>query len=429
MLTSRHPLPATGRAMRHRNFRLYFAGELVSITGSWIQFTAQAWLVVTLVGNASAAFYLGLLGATQVLPILVLGLFGGIIADVLPKRGTVIATQTIFGLLALTMGLLVYLGAVQVWHVFVIGFALGVVQAVDIPTRQAFVVEMVGPDDVGNAITLNSAAFNVARIVGPSIGGLLTAGVGLSLCFFLNAASFAAVVASLLAIRESELLTGARPTMPRSVREVGFQLIEGLRYVRRTPVVFLAIGAGGLASTFGMNFNVMVPAMAAGVLNVGPAGFGFFNASIGLGAVLVAIPVASLGRPTLRLLIAGIIVLGLSLAVFAASTSFAMAAVAIGVAGGAGLVLAVTANSLIQLAPPAALRGRVMSVYTTAFIGATPVGNSMIAVTAALSGTRVAVLFAASATLLVGLGAAAVVLAGRVRQPDSDANADEVRTD
>jgi MFS family permease len=158
MIAGRPPLSSAGRAFRHRNFRLYFGGELVSITGSWIQFTAQAWLVVTLVGNASAAFYLGLLGAVQVLPVLVLGMFGGIIADVLPKRRTVVVTQTAAGLLALGMGLLVLLGVAQVWHVFVVACALGLVNAVDIPTRQSFVVDLVGPEDVGNAITLNSAA-------------------------------------------------------------------------------------------------------------------------------------------------------------------------------------------------------------------------------------------------------------------------------
>jgi MFS family permease len=417
MIAGRPPLSAAGRALRHRNFRLFFGGELVSITGSWIQYTAQAWLVVTLVGNASAAFYLGLLGAAQVLPVLVLGLFGGIIADVLPKRRTVIATQTAAGLLALAMGLLVYLGVAQVWHVFVVGFALGIVNAVDIPTRQAFVVDMVGPEDVGNAITLNSAAFNVARIVGPSVGGLLIAAVGMSLCFLLNALSFAAVVVSLLAMRDSELLAGDRLPMPKSVREVRAHLAEGLSYVRRTPVVLLAIGAGGLAATFGMNFAVVVPAMAAGVLNVGPTGFGFLNAAIGVGAVLVAFPVAAISRPTPRLLIGGIIVLGVSLAGLSISTSFPMAMVTIAIAGAAGLVLAVTANSLVQMAPPAPLRGRVMSVFTTAFIGSTPVGNTLIGVAAELSSTRVAVLLAGSMTLLIGVIAAGVVLAGRV--PDA----------
>ena len=414
MIAGRPPFSAAGRALRHRNFRLFFGGELVSITGSWIQYTAQAWLVVTLVGNASAAFYLGLLGAVQVLPVLVLGLFGGIVADVLPKRRTIIATQTAAGLMALVMGLLVYLGVAQVWHVFVVGFALGLVNAVDIPTRQAFVVDMVGAEDVGNAITLNSAAFNVARIAGPSVGGLLIAAVGMSLCFLLNALSFAAVVVSLLAMRDSELLAGERLAMPRNVGEVGAHLAEGLSYVRRTPAVLLAIGAGGLASTFGMNFGVVVPAMAAGVLNVGPTGFGFLNAAIGVGAVAIAFPVASLGRPTVRVLIGGIIALGISLAAFAVSTSFPMAMVTIAIAGAAGLVLAVTANSLVQMAPPAPLRGRVMSVFTMAFIGSTPVGNMLIGVSAELSGTRVAVLLAGTLTLLVGLVAAAVVFAGRV---------------
>lgn len=414
MIAGRPPLPAAGRALRHRNFRLFFGGQLISITGSWVQSTAQAWLVVTLVGNLSAAFYLGLLGAVQFLPVLVLGLFGGIVADVLPKRRTVIVTQTVAGLLALILGLLVQLGVVQVWHVFVVGFALGIVNAVDMPARQAFVVEIVGAEDVGNAITLNSAAFNVARIVGPSVGGLLIATVGMSLCFVLNAVSFAAVVIALMAMRDSELLLGDRLAMPKSIGEVRDDLAEALRYVHRTPVVLLAISAGGLAATFGMNFNVVVPAMAAGVLNVGPIGFGFLNAAIGAGAVLVAFPVASLGRPMVRLLIGGIIVLGLSLAGFAVSTSFPMAMATISIAGAAGLVLAVTANSLVQMTAPAPLRGRVMSIFTTVFIGSTPVGNFLTGVTAALSGTRVAVFLAGFLTLLVGLIAAVAVLAGRV---------------
>ena len=309
MTAERLPIPAAGRAFRHRNFRLFFGGELISITGSWVQTTAQAWLLVTLVGNLSAAFYLGLLGAVQFLPVLVLGLFGGIIADVLPKRRTIIVTQTAAGSLALVMGLLVQFGIAQVWHVLVLGFALGVVNAVDMPARQAFVVEMVGAEDVGNAITLNSAAFNVARIVGPSVGGLLIATVGMSLCFLLNAVSFAAVVISLMAMRDSELLLGNRLAMPKGVGEVRDYLTEAMRYVRGSPVVLLAIGAGGLAATFGMNFNVVVPAMAAGVLNVGPIGFGFLNAAIGAGAVLVAFPVAALGRPMVRLLIGGIVAL------------------------------------------------------------------------------------------------------------------------
>jgi MFS family permease len=209
--------------------------------------------------------------------------------------------------------------------------------------------------------------------------------------------------------------------MPKGVGEVRDYLTEAMRYVRGSPVVLLAIGAGGLAATFGMNFNVIVPAMAAGVLNVGPAGFGFLNAAIGVGAVLVAFPVAARGRPTIRLLIGGIVVLGVSLAGFAISNSFPMAMATIAVAGAAGLVLAVTANSLVQVASPAPLRGRVMSIYTTVFIGSTPVGSFLTGATAALAGTRAAVFLTGCLTLLVGLIAAVAVLAGRVgdgRVPD-----------
>lgn len=414
MTAERLPIPAAGRAFRHRNFRLFFGGELISITGSWVQTTAQAWLLVTLVGNVSAAFYLGLLGVFQFLPVLVLGLFGGIIADVLPKRRTLMVTQVAAGSLALVMGLLVQFGIAQVWHVLVLGFALGVVNAVEMPARQAFVVEVVGPEDVGNAITLNSASFNVARIVGPAMGGLLIATVGMSVCFLLNALSFGAVLIALMAIRDSELLLGNRLAMPKGVGEVRDYLTEAMRFVRGSPVVLLAIGAGGLAATFGMNFNVTVPAMAAGVLNVGPTGFGFLNAAIGVGAVLIAFPVAARGRPTIRLLIGGIVVLGISLAGFAISNSFPMAMATIAVAGAAGLVLAVTANSLVQVASPAPLRGRVMSIYTTVFIGSTPVGSFLTGATAALAGTRAAVFLTGSLTLFVGLIAAVAVLAGRV---------------
>ena len=425
MSPGRNRLAVAGRALQHRNFRLFFAGELISITGSWVQGTAQAWLIVTLVGNANAALYLGLLGTIQVIPILVMGMFGGIIADVLPKRRTLIATQTAAGLLALLMAALVGFNVVQVWHVFAVSFALGIVSAVGMPAFQAFVVEMVGPEDVGNAITLHSAAFNIARIVGPSVGGLLIAAVGMSLCFVINAVSFVAVVVALLAMRESELLLGNRLAMPHGIGEVRDQLVEGLRYVRRTPVVLLAIAAGGLAATFGMNFNVTVPAMAAGPLNVGPTGYGFLNAAIGIGAVIVAVPVASLRRPTVRALVGGIVVLGIALAGFAVSTSFPMAMVTILIAGAAGLVLAVTASSLVQMTVPAPLRGRVMSVYTTVFMGSSPAGNTLTGVAATLAGTRAAVFLTGAVTLLVGLTAAVVVLAGRVPHDEQDGpNAD-----
>jgi MFS family permease len=275
-----------------------------------MQTLAQGWLLGTLVGWNQAVVYIGLLGAVQFLPVLVLGLFGGIIADIWPKRITLIGTQTAAGLLALALGGLVYFHVVAVWHVFVLAFLLGLVNAVDMPSRQSFVVEMVGGDDVVNAIALNSAVFNGARVIGPAIGGVLIAVLGTSFCFILNGLSYGAVVIGLLAMRDSELRPADRLAMPRNLAAIRENLGEGLRYVSRTPVVLLAISVIGFVSTFGMNFNVILPVMAATVLNVGPNGFGYLYASMGAGALVAAVSVAMLERPRLRILIGGGMVLG-----------------------------------------------------------------------------------------------------------------------
>src|ERR1035437_10144188 len=279
---------ATGRALKHRNFRLFFFGQLVSVSGTWMQTLAQGWLLGTLVGWDQAVVYIGLLGAVQFLPVLVFGLFGGIIADIWPKRRTVIATQVAAGLLALTLGGLDYFHVVAVWHIFVLAFLLGIVNAVDMPTRQSFVVEMVGRDDVANAVALNSAVFNGARIVGPAIAGILIAVLGTALCFVLNGLSYGAVVISLLAMRDGDLMPADRLAVPRSLAAIRENLGEGLRYVWHTPVVLLAITVIGFVSMFGMNFNVVLPVMAARVLNVGSNGYGLLFASMGAGALIAA---------------------------------------------------------------------------------------------------------------------------------------------
>ena len=218
-----------GRAMRRRNFRLFFFGQLISVTGTWMQSTAQAWLVLTLVGTRDAPFYLGLLGVSQFLPVLILGLFGGMIADLWPKRRTVIGTQIAAGILAAILAVLVQFDLVEIWHIFALGLCLGIVNAVDMPTRQSFVVEMVGQEDVANAVGLNSAVFNAARIVGPAVAGILIAVLGTALCFYLNAVSYIAVVAGLLMMRESELMPAARLAMPRTVGRRRIQSRRGPR--------------------------------------------------------------------------------------------------------------------------------------------------------------------------------------------------------
>jgi MFS family permease len=405
---------AAGRALRHRNFRLFFVGMLISVTGTWMQTLAQGWLLIGLVGKSQAIVYLGLLGVVQFVPVLALGLFGGIIADVWPKRFTVIGTQTAAGILALTLGGLDFFHVVAVWHVFVLAFLLGLVNAVDMPTRQSFVVEMVGGDDVANAVALNSAVFNGARIIGPAIAGILIGVLGTALCFILNGLSYGAVVISLMAMRDSELMPAARLAVPRTLGAVGSNLAEGLRYVRHTPVVLLAILVIGFVSGFGMNFNVVLPVMAANVLNVGSEGFGLLYTAMGAGALIAALAVASLSRPRVRVLLGGGMVLGLAELLLASTASFPVAMVAVFFCGVGAIATAASANSLVQISVPGPLRGRVMSVYTTIFVGSSPLGNGLTGGVGGVLGTPAALVVNGSVVIAAELLAAVAVLRGHV---------------
>jgi MFS family permease len=406
---------ATGRALKHRNFRLFFFGQLISVTGTWMQTLAQAWLLMTLVGKNQAIVLLGLLGVAQFVPVLVLGLFGGIIADIWPKRRTVIATQIAAGLLALTLGGLDYFHVVAVWHIFVLAFLLGIVNAVDMPTRQSFVVEMVGRDDIANAVALNSAVFSGGRIVGPAIAGILIGILGTALCFVLNGLSYGAVVISLLVMRDSELMPAARLAMPRSIAAIRSDLGEGLRYVWNTPVVLLAIGVIGFVSTFGMNFNVVLPVIAAQVLNVGATGYGLLWASMGAGALIAALAVATLARPRLRVLVGGGMVLGAAELVLASTTAFPIALAAVLVCGAAAIATTASANSLVQITVPGPLRGRVMSVYTTVFVGSSPIGNGLTGGVGGLWGTPAALVMNGAICFGAQAVAGVAVLRGHIR--------------
>jgi MFS family permease len=406
---------ATGRALKHRNFRFFFFGQLISVSGTWMQTLAQAWLLGTLVGWDQAIVYIGLLGVTQFVPVLVLGLFGGIIADIWPKRRTVIATQIAAGLLALTLGGLDFFHVVAVWHIFVLAFLLGLVNAVDMPARQSFVVEMVGRDDVANAIALNSAVFNSARIVGPAIAGVLIGVLGTALCFVLNGLSYGAVVISLLAMRDSELMPSARLAVPKTVAAIRENLGDGLRYVWHTPVVLLAIAVIGFVSTFGMNFNVVLPVMAARVLNVGSNGLGLLFASMGAGALIAALAVATLARPRLRVLIGGGMVLGAAELALASTTAFPIALAAVFFCGVGAIATTASANSLVQITVPGPLRGRVMSVYTTVFAGSSPIGNGLTGGVGGLWGTPAALLMNGAICFGAQAVAGVAVLRGHIR--------------
>jgi MFS family permease len=407
-------IPARGAlhwrgALRHRNFRLFWFGQLISLIGTWMQSLAQAWLVLLLTHDP---LWLGFVAAIQFLPVLVLGLFGGVIADVLPKRTTIVGTQVASMLLAFVLAALTFANVAQVWHILVLAALLGLVNAVDMPTRQAFVVEMVGRADVTNAVGLNSAMFNAARIVGPAVGGLLIGALGVTACFFLNGLSFVAVIAGLLLMREAELLPAARLARPTSVRDVADNLAEGLRYVRATPVVLLAVVLVGLVSTFAMNFNVVAPALAQTVLGVGATGLGFLMASMGLGSLTAALFVASLDRPRPGIIVLGALGLGGLEIVLGGVRSYPIALIAMYGAGASAIAMMVSANTSIQLVVPDRLRGRVLSVYTTVFAGSTPIGAPIIGWLASAFSTEVALVVGGGIAVIGALVAGAWVVRG-----------------
>ncbi|MFL5778474.1 MAG: MFS transporter [Chloroflexota bacterium] len=389
------------RAFRHRNYRLFFAGQAISLVGTWMQQVAQGWLVLQLTHDP---LWLGLVSVAQFGPVILFGLFGGVIADQLPKRKTLMVTQTVAMILAFALFGLTATGVVQVWHVMILGALLGVANAVDMPARQAFAVEMVGRDDVANAVGLNAALFNASRILGPAAAGLLIGAFDISIAFLINGISFIAVIVSYMAMRDEELRPIPATPRPTSFRAVIENLAEGARYVRGTPLVLLAVSIVGLAATFGMNFQVLVPPLADNVLKVGASGYGFLMAASGLGSTCAALWVAFQRKPGPRPIALGAIALGVGTVLLALSTSFALSLVAMVIAGAGGIAMAVSANTTIQLNVPDQLRGRVMSVYTTAFAGSVPAGGLLMGWIASSWGVPLALLVGAVVTLGIGVG-------------------------
>jgi len=390
------------RALRHRNYRHFFSGQLVSLIGTWMQLVAQGWLVLELTGDP---LWLGVVAAAQFGPVLVLGLFGGLIADGLPKRRTLIATQTAAMVLAFVLFGLTATHAVHVAHIVVLALLLGCVNAIDMPTRQAYAVEMVDRGDIGNAVALNSAVFNGARVVGPAIAGLTIAATDISVAFLINGISFLAVIAAYLSMDEESMTSPTPMARPTTVADVVAILGEGLRYVRTTPAVLLPILVVGLVSTLGMNFSVLIPALARDVLHVGAEGFGFLMAATGVGSLVVSISIAFGRRSRPALVGLGAAALGLAELVLAASGSFGISLLAMFVVGMGGIGMAATANTAIQLQVPDHLRGRVMSVYTTVFAGSTPIGGLIAGAIASAFGVPISIAFGGAGSLVVGLAA------------------------
>lgn len=388
------------RAFRHRNFRLFFAGQAVSLVGSWMQSVAQAWLVLTLTNDP---LILGVVAAAQWTPVLLLGLFGGLIADTLPKRWTLIVCESTLAALALILGVLTLTGLVQVWMIMVLAVLLGCVNAIEMPVRQAFAVEMVGREDVVNAVILNSALFNSARVIGPAVAGLTIAATNTGVAFLINGASFLAVIVGLLMMRDSELHSPPPMRRPRTAREVVASVGEGVSYVRQTPVVLFSVVVVGLAATIGMNFQVTIPPFARATLGGDAADFGFLMTATGLGSVAAALWLASRRRPAPWLIPSGAALLGAALILIAILPRIAVALPALTLAGFGAIGMAATGNTTIQTVVPDELRGRVMSVYTTVFAGSTPIGAIFAGAIASAANPVASLAAGGVGTLAVGL--------------------------
>ncbi|MGI8968766.1 MAG: MFS transporter [Chloroflexota bacterium] len=380
-------------AFASRDFRLFWIGQLISLTGTWVQSVAQQWLVLKLTGSA---FDLGLVATVQFTPLLLLSLLGGAISDRVPKRNLLLATQVVAGLLALLLGILVITGTVQYWHVLVFAAILGTVNAFYVPARQAFVAELVDKDAVLNAVALNSTIFNAARVIGPAIGGLLIAALGISLNFFLNAGSYLAVIAGLLLISPRPIAQeGKRDSL---LRNVG----DGLQYVADTPVVYTILALIGVASLFAYNFTTLIPLLAEYVLHVGSSGYGFLMAAMGAGSLVGAITLSFLKRTNLTrwfiylgasIFTAAEIVLGLS-------RNFALSFGLLVIVGLASTFFTTTANTRILTLTPSNLQGRVMSIYSLMFLGMTPFGSLLAGLVAQRWGAPTALIICGAVTLV-----------------------------
>ncbi|HKX17986.1 MAG TPA: MFS transporter [bacterium] len=388
-------------ALRHRNFRLFFVGQFISLIGTWMQRIAQSWLVLNL---THSPLLLGLVGALQWLPVLFLSLVGGVIADRVSKRSLLVVTQSAQMIQAFVLGALVLTGTIQYWHVVVLACALGFTSAFDIPTRQSFVFEMVEGEDTMNAVAMNSTIFNGARLFGPAVAGVAIGTLGMGWAFIANGVSFIAVIIALL-------MMVVRPVEPITGGSMLDHLQEGVAYVLRTPSALQIVTLVATMSVFAMNFNILVPVLAKDVLHEGAAGFGFLMSAQGVGALVGALWIASVSHlgPRPSIMLGGAAVLSIAMMSIAEARHFAPAAALLAVAGGAMVTFTATANTSLQVTAPDQLRGRVMAMYAIVMGGMTPAG-------ALVSGALAQFLGASGAFGIGGLvGVLSVVLIWRWR--------------
>ncbi|MGD0220503.1 MAG: MFS transporter [Acidimicrobiales bacterium] len=388
----------TFSALKVPNYRLYFAGQSVSLIGTWMQITAQAWLVLSLTHSSTD---LGFVVALQTIPVLVLAPYGGVIADRVDKRRLMVVLQTFMGLQALTLGLLTLSGVVCFWEICALAVVLGLNNTFEMPSRQAFIREMVGRDELRNAVTLNSVMNNAARAVGPAVAGILIATVGDGACFVINAASFGAVVTSLVIMDRAAL----RPSVPEP-RARG-QLRQGLAYAARTTEIAVPLVMMTLVGMLAYEFSVSLPFFATRTFHGGSEVYGFMTAAMGIGAVVGGLFTAARGRTGLRPMILACLGFGLAILLTALSPDLVLAYVGLSFVGWASVSFVSVGNSTIQLSTERSMRGRMLALWQLAFQGTTPIGGPLIGWVIAESEPRIGLLVGAATCLLAaGLGAA-----------------------
>jgi MFS family permease len=381
----------TFQSLSVHNYRLYFIGQLISISGTWMQSVAQAWLILKL---TNSGFALGIAIALQFLPTLLAGGWGGLIVDRMSKRKILYVTQTAAGLLALTLGILVELGHVHPWEVFMMAFLLGVVNVFDLPARQTFVQEMVGRELLTNAVSLNSVLMNSGRIIGPAFAGIMISTAGIPACFFANALSFGAVILALTFMDGTEL----RPM--RTVTRAKGQLRAGFAYAFHDSLISSVLVTIAVVGVFAFNFNVTVPLLVRNTFGGSAATYGLFMGAMGVGAVLGGLIVAHRSRPSLSMLTMLCLAFGVLMLGVAVAPSEWIAVALMVPMGAASLAFISTANAALQISSREEMRGRVMALYSIGFLGSTPIGAPLVGAIAMASNPRIAILVGGVATLL-----------------------------
>lgn len=400
-------------SLRVRNFRLFWTGQLISLTGTWMQTTAQAWLVLQLTNGSP--FALGVVITLQYIPVMLFALFGGVLADRLPKRSALVITQSLLMIQAVIFGALVATGAIQLWHVYVLAVIQGLITAVDNPIRQAFLFEMVGREVLVNAVGLNSMTFHGARIFGPALSGIVIQLIGIAPTLLANAVSFIPVIIALLMMDATKFFTVSDATDGSMFT----RLKEGLAFAARTPLILSILILTAFIGLFGFNFTVVTPLVAENVLKTDAAGFGLISAAMGIGALLAALALAYLQKINLRWILINGAVFGFFLGTLALSPYFWLTMLLFVIVGFTGITCATGASSLLQLNTPEHLRGRVLSINLLLTMGSTPIGGFFVGTLAQVASVPTALVVCA-VFCLMGVGIAAVY---RARQMENLARA------